>query len=229
VNIGVKSNAAEVARWVREIRSDQAPYALSVAINATALQAQETQREHQRRIFTIRNPTFVDRSTKLKPRATKTSLFAVLQVDPPGGPGRMEIITRHEEDTVRLPFKSKSLIVPAAPVKSRRIIRRSDPLHPSKWGLKKVPQSGKYARHEVYRGNKGLYMIRYSTGGAKVYQRQGPGKYGTHEGSILLFRLRAKTALHPELNFVENITRVVEERWEDNIAEAWDKALRSAR
>lgn len=227
MQIGLHSDAGEVAGYLRKIMQDQAPFAILLAVNRTALQAQEAQRRHQREVFQVRATTFVDRAVKLKPRATKAEPVAVLQIDPPGGERRRDILLRHESDTERQPFRGRAMPVPAQQGAQRRIIRRGDPLHPSQWKMRRVDAG--VGGFEVYRGASGLYMIRSPDGSGVVMRRTGTGRHGTHDGAEVVFFLRPRTPLDPQLDFVENVTRIVGERWAENMTAAWDRAIASAR
>lgn len=227
MNTGVSSNAREVSDFMKQVFSDQAPFALQQGVRTTTLQAQEAQRKHQREVFTIRNPYFMDRGVKISQWPRKQDPTAIIRIHPPGGEKRVDIITRHEEDSERTPERSKALVVPAKHGSERGVIRRSNKLHPSKWKLRRV--DGGSSSTQVYRGRNGIYLIRHPDGSGVVRQRTGPGRHGSHQGSVPIFFLRRRTPLDPQLDFVANVTRIVEERWEDNIAEAWDRALRTAR
>ncbi|HWK90243.1 MAG TPA: hypothetical protein VNP72_09615, partial [Longimicrobium sp.] len=110
MNVDVRTNAPQVARAMRE-NARQAAFALSRAINETAKDFQQAQREHQRSAFTVRRPAFVDNAVKIKPFATKSSLTARISIDPPGGRARADILTQHEHGGIKRP-RGKSIAIP---------------------------------------------------------------------------------------------------------------------
>lgn len=224
MKIEVHIPEAEVHAWARKVFEDQIPFATSKAINATALDFQKAQREHQHDVFTIRRKTFVDRAVKIKPFATKQKPVATVSVDPPGGKARADILTQHEEGGTKTP-KGTSLAVPAEARRTKTgIIRKRD--RPRAYDFKRVKTKG---RIEVYRGNRRTYMIRRPDGSGMIRRRIGKGKHGTHQGTIPLFRLTPKGEIKPTLDFTDNARRTVDDRFATNWEREFGKAIQSGR
>lgn len=53
-------NTTQASAFVQAVWRDQIPFATASAINAVAKGGQDVQRAHQREVFTVRRPRFVD-------------------------------------------------------------------------------------------------------------------------------------------------------------------------
>ena len=89
-------------------------------------------------------------------------------------------------------------------------------------------ESGR-SRFRVYQGRQRLFLVRFPDGSGMVRQRVSRSGSGPWGGTVPVFFFHRDTPLDPQLNFVENVTRVVSGNWDRHIAEAWDRALRTAR
>lgn len=214
--VTIETNALEVAGLLGRLFRDQVPFALSQAINDVAKEAQTVQRAHQRRVFTVRRPQFVDRAVKIRPFSTKRSPVAVLRIEPPGGRARADILTKFEDQTVKRPRDGRSIAVPSKVKRTAAgIVRKAE--RPSALELR---GSGR-----VLRGARGTYLIRTPRGGV-IIQRS--GRRGAKQSRVLYY-LEPEVRIRPDLDFVENITRVVGARFEDRFSARFDLAVRTAR
>lgn len=231
----VEARTDEVADWILRLNRDQIPFATSLAINRTALSFQERQREHQRSIFHITRPVWMDRAVKISRFARKSRLEALVEIAPPGGKVRRgSIITKFEEDEFKLPYRRTHLLVPTRNVldANNRILEgwRPKDLQLRVW--KRGPNA------KILRGRKRTFMIRYNEGvgapeGGKAYNRKGKNRGVIFERDgpdlVPLYVLRRKVDIDPELNFVENAQDVVQDMYDEHFTEAFDEALRTAR
>ena len=79
----------------------------------------------------------------------------------------------------------------------------------------------------VLRGDRRTFLIRNSAGGGGgIFQRFG------RKGSTdvrLLFALVPRVSITPDLDFLDNVTRVVDTRFADRFSLRFDEAVRTAR
>lgn len=211
----VSTNAEPVGRAIRTLFRDQEPYARSVALNKTALAAQAAQRAHMETIFTIRNRLFVSRAVKLKPRATKRSLTAVLRLEPPGGVDRADILTKFETDRTKRARRGPTLAVPLPAVRRSSSGRTSkrDTLIGRQW-------TRVNARTEVA-DDLVRVMVTGTTG--VIYRRKRSG------ATVPLYVLVPSVPIEPELRFVLNIRAAAARAFPEQYRKAWTMALRTAR
>jgi len=215
---------------------DQVPFATSKALNRMALRFQEDQRDHQRRIFTIRRPRFVDRAVKVKPFSTKRTLFADVSIDPPGGQARADVLTKFEDQTSKSPLRGRSIAVPtdAVPRTGAGIIRKG-------WRPGELFEGAKQhgrgraigSKGDVYHGKKKTILIRKPGGKGFIFQYQGAGSVGTktghNSGLVCLYVLVPRVEIRPELDFERNASLTFERHWVEYYVEAFDQAIRTAR
>lgn len=226
--IRIRSNAREVHRRVQRLVREQMPFAISVAINDTVKEIQKEQRARMQSVFEIRQKTFVERSVKIKPFATKRRLRATIAIDAPGG--RSDIIARHEVAHEREPLDGRSLLVPiirgqtahGLPGGARRTGRGARP-GVRELGLKELPvRSGD---RRIYRGQKRTFMIREADGSGMILRRRRKGGHGTFAGVELLYLLVPRVDIQARLGFRATVRRVLDS---DYFSRALRQALRRA-
>lgn len=222
MKLRVESNATEVAGAVGTLFRDQIPFAAAVAVNETAKRFQIEQREHQRGIFTVRRPRFVDRAVKIRRGdfATKREPTAIVRIEPPGGQERADILTKFEDQEFKVPFKGERL---AIPVDVRRTGTGIVPpsMRPSSLDFKPHGSSGR-----VMRGKKRTFLIREPGGRGAIFQRF--GRRGSSDVRVL-FVFAPRADIDPELEFHANAVRVVRGRFPREFRDAFDRAIRTAR
>ena len=217
VGLKFKVDTRGFRRFIREAEK-QSRFATSKAINAVALKAQDVQRRHQRRIFDVRNKRFVDRAVKIKPFAKKTSLSAVIGIDPPGGQSRADIIDKFE-DRRRKEATGKHVAVPVNLRRSSRGVPKR--FRPKALGFKLV---GSGPKGTVYQGADRTFLVEYPDGRGFIFQARKRG------GPKLLYVLVPHSVqIEPELDFERNVVRTVRRHWEREFRKAWAFAMRTAR
>jgi hypothetical protein len=224
MNIRVTTNALELSRFMRELFRDQVPEAARRGIRYTALDFQKGQREHQRQVFTVRRPTFVDRAVKISQFPTKQEPVAVVKIEPPGGQARADVLTVHEEGGTKEPGPGhRAKAVPqAAQASPTEIVPKR--LRPTQLGFRRVDKGG--GEFQVFRGKVRTFMIRRPDGSGVILQRTGRGRSDVRA----LFILEpGGVQIGARLQFHENAVRIIDEVAAENMARAWDETLRTAR
>lgn len=235
-------DAKPASRFVSVVFRDQLPYATSQALNDAAKAGQKAQVAHQRQVFTVRRPAFVDRAVKIKPFAKKTSLEARISVDPPGS--RDDVIAQHEADARKTPFSGNSIAVPSSglrafgtviPRKMRpsRLFSR-DSVYMRRDG-RVVHVRGKAQLHgsgrvfsrktNVVRGAERTFLIKKPGGRGTIFQRYGPQRSDVR----VLYQLVPSVDLDQRLKFVETVSRAASSTFDTAFAERFQKAVRTAR
>lgn len=225
VHLEVRGDEA-LSDFVRSVYRDQLPFATSLAINNTAKAFQERQREHMRATFNIRNERFMARSVKIKPFASKRSLAAKVAIASPGG--RDDIFAKFEEGGKKTPQDGRSIAIPrdelrtrTGRVKAREKLRRLE--------FKRVGRSVfKSKGTGIFKGRRRTFMIRESGGRGLVFRREGPGEWGSFEGTKLLWVLTPEGDIRPSLDFASNAHHIVDRVFDGEFSKAFDRALRSA-
>jgi hypothetical protein len=241
--IRVRVDAKAAFRALDTLRK-QIPYATATAINQTLKHAQKAQQQHQRTVFTVRNRVFVDRAVKIKPFATKTSTFGVIQVDPPGGQARASILTQHEQGGTKRP-RGSTLWAPEpkgeTPVKKIRRGGRGVPKgsgwRPKELGL--VPH-GKTGR--VWKGKNRTFLIKTGSRSGVVFQRTGKGRSrasnirtrttswrGRRSGVRILYALFPQGNLRPRLGFERVVVSTIHRVYRREFDAAMTRAIKTAR
>ena len=210
--LDVEFDSRDTERWLGKM-AKQTSFALSVAINDTLKDAQKVQRAHQRRVFTVRRPQFVDRSVKIKRFATKRTLTGTMSIDPPGGQKRADIITKFERGGQKRPRDGRHLAIPidAKRTKAGVVSRRN---RPKGFNFKRVGRS--------IRGDRRTFIIP----GVGIFQRVGRRK---NSRIRLLYAFKTQVPIDRRLDFIQNAERVVRQMFDRNFDRAFDRAMATAR
>ena len=217
-------DTAPASAAMRAIWSDQIPFSLSTGINNTAKDVQTRQRAHQRSIFEVRRPSFVDRAVKIKPFAKKRSLAARIMVDPPGGQARADVIGKFERNREKRPFSGSRLAIPsdnvprtAGGIIKKRWRPRNFKLRPHGRGSRVLPGKG----HAVMVGDPKIVAFFKPSGRGGIFERDGPDL-------VHLYTFVARVPIRPNLQFVANARRVAGQVWEVNFTRAFKRAVNTA-
>lgn len=245
MKITVSADTAGIRKALRTLYADQMPYAMSLAINETAKQAQGKQRAGMYARFTVRRQSWVERSIKIGTFAKKTSLQADVRVETPGDPSRSDILTQHEDGGTKTP-KGQHLAIPDDVRKSEtQVIPRNK--RPRAFNFKPAGGSSR-----VFIGDARTFMIKNPDGTGGIYQRTGrkgrirkDGTRGKGAGRRLasdvesrsvrdlnirtLYRFRPRATIDPRLEFEETVVGEVKLRINENVRAGFAKALGVAR
>lgn len=211
MRIGVRTNLAQVRRDVRAFREDQVPFATSKALNELAKLFQRKQTDAILEDFTVRDRTFMRRAVKIKPFARKRSLFAQVQIEPPGGARTADILAKFERGGTKRPQGSR-LAIPQEVRRTKTGKIRTN-LRPSKLNLKSV--SG-----QLSEGDQRTFSIRRSGGRGGIFQRVGRG---ARSKVRLLYAFIPRARIRPRLGFIKRAKSVAKE-----FGPLFDRAYRAA-
>lgn len=216
--LSITVNTAQLDQDLADVSERQVPFAASAALNITAKQFQKVQIEHQHEIFTVRRSSWLDNAVKITHFATKAELWATVGIHPPGGDGRADILTKFEDQTVKLPFKGSAVAVPTL------FIRRSkSDLIPRKFfpGALNLRNVGNRVL-----GDQRTFMITTASGQHLILERYGKGK---RSGTAVIWTFKPSVAITPDLDFEQNAEAVVDTAFFRNFEDAFAQALSTAR
>lgn len=216
MRIHFTTNAGQVASAL-DRTGKQARYASAKAINATVLDIQREQIQQQRSKFTVRRPGWMDKAVKITPFANKSSLTAVVRIDPPGNSD--SALTQHEEGGTKRP-RGKSLAIPDGARKNKAGIVTAG----------NRPRALQFVAHgtsgRVMKGDKRTVMIRDASGRGTIFRRKGKGK---RSELVKVFNLVPQGRLIRRLGFVANATRTAEAKYVGHFQREYAKALATAK
>lgn len=251
----IRVDAKEVLGWLNAT-SKQAPFAIALAMNRTAEEANYAGQRLARKNFTIREEKVVRYAFPVpipsSERATKSRLAILLE------PARQGVLLEpfeegkpHGPDRLGRPVAMPSYGPGGLRTTKRTVIPRQ--IYPVNLGLqRRLDPSGKtyYALGRgsikkgltpystvnggyVKQGRFGTYEVpsKRNPGQSLVFQRkQGPAASGRGgAGSVLLWVMKPMVKRPKILHFVETISATIDGRFEANLLGAWDYAQRTAR
>lgn len=198
--ISVRIDDHELKALVKEMPG-QVAFAASRTVNELAKQSQIAIQHSIHEHFIVRRASFIDRSIKIKPFATKQTLTATIQVSPPGG--GTDVLSRFEEGGPR-PHKSM-IAIPQQDV--RKDVHKVIPKAKRPRNLKNT--------FTVQKGNDVLLFV-----------RKGKGKRRTVQ---LFYRLVPRATLPPLLHFEDTITHIVNANYARIFEQEFAFAVKTAR
>ena len=211
----------------------QVPYAVSLALNRVANDAQAAERQQIARAFKLRRDVFILQGIKIskQDRANKSTWRVIIQVDP-----QRDLLDKFEQGDPKIPRKGRWLWLPNAQVFGNKIIMRSNPLHPANLKFS-GPRNAGPQRTFLVRGNGSrtgplvLQRVAGSSRGASQRIGQGARAGGrVRKGGVrLLYTLISRVRTPVRLQFVQTVNRTVQAQWPDRMNEALSQALRSAK
>lgn len=215
--ITVDTNAVQISDFMRSLFADQVPFAVSTAINRTARDFQDAQRDLMRDRFTIRRP-WVLQGVKINRGdfATKTKLEARVHIDP-----ARDFLVKFEEGDTKRPRGSRIAVPKEARRTKTGVVSRSQ-----RPRALRFVQHGEGARAVVYRGEKRTFMILRPGGRGEIFQRFGRRGRGALR---LLFSFTPEAETPEALDFEDTARRVVATRFGAHFSTAFDSAAASAR
>jgi hypothetical protein len=225
--ITIDVNTSEALGWFDRVSHDQLPFAMSKALNATATDFQVAERAHLRSIFSLKREQWADRSIKVTHFAKKTELWAKIEVAPPGGDAKSDILGKFEDETIKTPHNGHRALVIPLDAKRTGAGVVSESIKPKNLNFRRISTSGAAT---IYRGDKKTFMVQTADGRGFILQRTGPGIHGDlFAGSSVLFVLRPSAPIKPDLHFESTGQQVVDEMFFRRFDEAWEIALATAR
>ena len=186
--------------------SQQAPFAVSLALNKVGNHAQSAVRDGIKRTYTLRREQFVLNTVKInrEDRATKTKLDTTVRIDP-----ERNILAKFEDGGLKQARGGRHIAIPTTNVRRTKtdVVQRSQ--RPRTLLDSKAAGKGK-----VFKTPAGIFR-RIGSRGASVVRA--------------LYLLRDVVRIRPTLNFKRNATDAVQRTWRDEMTAAFIKAEQSAR
>lgn len=205
-------NAGPALAALTELEQNQVPFAMKNALYDVAVDFQMQEFLHEKSIFEMRRPEWVQRSNKLVHAPTKTELWATVRVQPPGSQDRSDIIGKFEDETTKESRRPGGLV--AVPINARR--GKRDIILPSqKPGAFKLTQVGNRVL-----GNRGTYLVKGKDGREYIWQHQ-------KGGDVLLYILMPSVHITPDLEYEKTARWTVETYFQKRFDARWQAALAS--
>jgi hypothetical protein len=203
--IQITVDPSEALTYMQRL-SQQAPFAVSLALNKVANHAQAAVRDGIKRTYTLRREQFVLNTVKInrEDRATKTKLDATVRIDP-----ERNILAKFEEGGTKTARSGGSVAIPTTNVRRNK----ADILQKSQ-RPRALLDSKAAGRGKVFKTEKGIFQ-RVGARGASTVRA--------------LFLLRSVVRVRPTLNFKRNATDAVQRTWKDEMTAAFTKAEQTAR
>lgn len=244
VNVDISGALGLMSAW-----EEQIPYAVSLALNRTANDAQVAERERLKEVFRLRRESFNLQGIYIAKtdRASKDSWRVVIQVQ-----ADRYYLDKFEEGGFKLPVKGRWIWKPNPAVFKDQIITGSNPLNPHNLTFQR--------RGGQMIGNEQTFMIKTNKSGQLLVMQRvdrtlasrskrvmgklsldnfqggmGPRakgeKYALHrtDGTRMLYQLVERVSVPAKLEFVETVTRTVQEAFPDRMREAIKDAIRTAK
>lgn len=200
----------------------QLPYATALGLNDVAFTFQRVQQQGLERRFTLRRSTWIKQGVYF-PREQRADyrtgrLSATVSIEP-----KRDFLTKFEQGGVKKARRALGRL--AVPVDARRtkkdIVSKSERL--DAFGL---TISARGPKAVIGKGRKRVFSIRLHGGDGYVFRRVGRGKRSTLR---LLHHLRVSTPLPKLLEFQTTAAEVARQRFAPAMADAFTKAMRTAR
>lgn len=207
--IEIHIDARKAIRQLTEDGEKQIPFALANAVNKIAKDVQFDERVQLRRAFTLRRPEWADRAVKITRFAKKANPTAVVGIHPPGGDARADILTKFEEDTVKLP-RGEHIAVPIHAKRTKKdIVRKSQ-------RPRALIASGK------------AFIIRQTRNPAVqlIVRQVGRGRRRMLE---TLFMLLRRAPISPDLKFELTARKSIDRTAQSHLLREFDNAVKTAR
>jgi len=186
------------------------PFALSLALNRTAIKVQNAIRDTMKKNFDVHGTWFLYgiRITK-EDRANRTKPFVVISVLQD-----RQLTQRFEEGGFRTSNTGGLLVVPVRSVLGK--ISRGNALQFKKLNLHKVG-------NRVV-GERGTFMVKRPDGTVSVRQKVGRGRSATYR---TIYRLLKRTKLPAILHFVDTATKTINESYSEIFSDAMAQAMKT--
>jgi len=218
------------------LKSGRVQFAVSKALNNVGKQAQKSVRDEMKNSLNLRRAPWELRAIKISKFATAKSLELVIEIDPRA----MNLIRLAGglDNQGWTDFNGKKYkFIPNDEVFGRKIIERSNPLHPNNLKF------NKHGRNWL--GNEDTFVLETPTKNSsvpQVWQRVGSAATGAHrirvKGSVkkatderfgntrMLYRLVDRTHTPARLKFYDPISHTLSEQWPKAMQDALAYALR---
>ena len=192
-------------------------YSTAQALNETAKQAQREEREHVHKVFTVRNPQFIDRLIKIGAFASVAQNRPYVDVYVDQRPLKSQVLLpTFEEGGVKLPRFGQNIAVPITGGPARPVFSDTIPqemripalrFRQVKTGRKPADAAHRHTVNSgvVWKGRLGTYLIP----NVGIFQRQG-------DRSVLIYTFKKSVRLDSRLAFGKTISEVFARVYADN-------------
>lgn len=203
--IQIKVDASEALTYLQRV-SQQAPFAVSLALNRVANHAQSAVRDGIKRTYTLRREQYVLNTVKInrEDRARKDKLDTILRIDP-----ERDLLAKFEEGGTKTARDGRNIAIPTDNIRRTKkdIVQRSQ-------------------RPRALLDSKGASKGKVFKTPAGIFQR-----IGSRGASVVraLYLLRSIVRVRPTLNFKRNATDAVQRTWRDEMTAAFIRAEQTAR
>jgi hypothetical protein len=203
--IQITVDASEALTYLQRV-SQQAPFAISLALNKVGAHAQENIRNHARRTFTLRRETFVLNTIKInrEDRATKTRQSTIVRIDP-----ERNFLAKFEDAGQKTARDGGNVAVPT------EFVRRS-----------KNDIIPKAQRPRSLLDSKAALGGRVVKTDKVIVQFSGRGRSAVTK---VLYVLRRVVPIRPRLRFAVMAIEAVNRTWRDEMSAAFVQAEQTAR
>ncbi len=232
-----------------DAQEQQLPFAVALAINRTANDAQEAERYRLKASFKLRRESFNLRGVYIskQDRANKSTWRAVIQIQ-----ADRDYLNKFEQGGEQIPH-GRYRWIPNRDVFKSRIIGAGDPLNPKNLKFHKDPSGRMLGNERTFmvrtKGNGQLLVLqredRRLTKGSKgrlgkltldnFKGGQGPAtkkqklSLQRTAGVRMLYRLTTRYKVRAQLEFYDTVSRTVQDVFPARMREAMDQAMRSAK
>lgn len=245
--ISIRVDPSKALGNLTDAQERQLPFAVSMAINRTANDAQSAERYRVKASFKLRREAFNLRGVYIskQDRANKTTWRAVIQIQ-----ADRDYLNKFEAGGEQMPH-GRFRWIPNRDMFKSRIIGAGDPLHPKNHKFHKDP-SGRML------GNERTFMVK-TKGNGQVLVLQREDKRLTKRSSRLssftldnvavgmgprtrkqkalsrtagvrmLYRLTTRYKVRAQLEFYDTVSRTVQDVWPARMREALAEAMRGAK
>ncbi len=202
MQINIKTNAAEVSRWLNG-KSKKIAQAAKTALSKTVLQVQHAERVELNKEFTIRKAAFIRNRVKITKFPKVDSLTAVIGIDD-NVKGSPLLLAQFEEGGNKQPVQGQRVAVPITGGKARPAFPRA--VAPS-LRMDKLPMQ--QGRGGMKTGPKRTVILPTKGGGMAMFQRVGKGKSSELRP---LYVFRNGVRLKKRLRFVKTASDLANEQ-----------------
>ncbi len=222
--LSIKLNADRAIAGLTDLQQRQIPFAMANAINRTAEEVQQAERDHISKAFTIRRP-FVLSNVRIARSdfATKTRMQATIAIPDDS------VLTKFEGGGIKSPRAGGRAIAVPIDVKRNKSDIITNANRPRAFAFVRARSSIK-TRNAVYMGKGRTFMIQLADGSGWILKRTGRGKKGAlFEGTSVLYVLRPQVRIPNLLDYYTIGETVAVRRFPLNMQGMLDYALRTAK
>lgn len=204
-NLTVKFDVDSVIKALGRLQ-DEAPYALSQAINNTMVDVQTAEIAHINDVFTIRRQAFLKRSVKITKFAKKTDLTGTIQIADVGAKKTSDIFSKFETGKNKTATQGRNVAIPTSQVR------------PSKSGV--IPSSRRPSNLPR--------SFKLTTDGGNSFIVQAKKRKGKDDLTFM-YTLKPFVRIDARLGFVRTGMDTIMKVGERNLEAAVIKALQSSK